>query len=99
MYKIASTQILLKSYFVGENYFFDNNEILKNKKVVLIEIVNQDTAPNFPNLNGATPIPVVDYFIDCSSLVLTLINYDDQQIINNFPVNLLVNDVINARVN
>lgn len=99
MYKIASTQILLKSYFVGENYYFDNNEILKNKRVVLIEIVNFDTAVTFPNLNGATPLPVVDYFIDCNSLFLTLINYDDQQIINNYPVNLLVNDVINIRGN
>jgi len=99
MYKIASTQILLKSYFVGENYFFDNNEILKNKKVVLIEIVNNDTAANFTNLNGAIPLPVVNYFIDCNSLFLTLINYNDQQILSNYPVNLLVNDVVNPNGN
>jgi hypothetical protein len=99
MYKIASTQIFLKKFFVGENYYFDNNDILKNKKVVLIEIVNFDTAQNFTDLNGATPLPVVDYFIDCASLFLTLINYNDQQIISNYPVNLLVNDVVNIRGN
>ena len=94
MYKIASTQIFLKKFVVGEKYFFNNNDILAKKKIIGIEIVNRDTAVFFPDLNGDTPILTVDYIIDCYTLYLTLINYNDQEIINNFPVNLLVNDII-----
>jgi hypothetical protein len=99
MYKLASTQIFLKKFVVGEKYFFNNNDILAKKKIIGIEIVNRDTAIFFPDLDGATPILTVDYFIDCNTLYLTLINYNDQEIINNYPVNLLVNDIINIRGN
>jgi hypothetical protein len=99
MYKIHNTGIILSEYFVGQNYYFASADILKNKRIKLIEISTADNCISYPNLNGGGVLPVVDYFIDNSSLFLTLINYDNEQILSQYPVNLLVNDIINPRSN